>query len=43
MVFTFQREAPCADYGMFDIWPRRLIQRDRCNISASAYPDDNRE
>jgi len=19
--FTFQREAPCADYGMFDIWP----------------------
>lgn len=21
MVFTFQREAPCADYGMFDIWP----------------------
>lgn len=19
--FTFQRETPCADYGMFDIWP----------------------
>ena len=19
--FTFQHEAPCADYGMFDIWP----------------------
>ncbi len=19
--FTFQRESPCADYGMFDIWP----------------------
>ena len=19
--FTFQRDAPCADYGMFDIWP----------------------
>jgi len=19
--FTFQREVPCADYGMFDIWP----------------------
>ncbi|MSO22264.1 MAG: hypothetical protein EXQ58_03210 [Acidobacteria bacterium] len=32
--FTFQRETPCADYGMFDIWPSHK----NVHVSQEAQP-----
>lgn len=34
--FTFQREAPCADYGMFDIWPSYKNVRVTCDGQQTA-------